>query len=233
MDALARMAVEIHSRLNPSCELLGLGDNEYGRHDICAVAETVKKCTAITYGVENEYTFELKLRERFGCDVFALDPTVNHPAELARGVYFLKWGAPSAWLNRKESAYIIVSPVEFAALVAPGEHIQLLKMDCEGCEFEIFRDVLEFDPTWFERVRQVALEVHLSKSLGLDSIKALYGFGHLLQLLEKSGHELQHVRITNCDISDESSGVMPQLLDMGFARDGEGHCHNYLFARNG
>jgi len=93
-NALKRMAKIIHEPLQPTCEVVQLGADggaNFGRHDICR-REYKTPCIVLTYGLQQEYTFELDIRKKLGCTVFALDPTVNYNAEIADGVYFIKWG---------------------------------------------------------------------------------------------------------------------------------------------
>ena len=49
----------------------------YGMRTLCNRSYSLG-CTTISYGVEADYTFELDLAERTGCEGFALDPTVRH-----------------------------------------------------------------------------------------------------------------------------------------------------------
>ena len=117
LQELRRFGELIHrQRIAPTCKIVAFGRNEYGRHDLCK-RRYYSPCVSISYGVQNEYTFELDVRARLGCRVFALDPTVNHKAELADGVYFLKWagvskakashvGDMSSWFHASPSTLI-------------------------------------------------------------------------------------------------------------------------------
>ena len=157
--ALERMGNKVHdgppdgmraggSYVQPSatCKLVPFGRNDYGMHHICN-RTYAQSCVTLTYGVQHEYTFELDVREKMGCRVFALDPTVNHKAELADGVHFLKWAAPSpggidpcaiTGGDNSQRGWFFMPPPLLAKLVAPaGKSIPLLKMDCEGCEYQV------------------------------------------------------------------------------------------------
>lgn len=260
MRALERMGKLIHQgngdggraggswvHPHPSCKLILFGKTQYGQHHVCNRTYT-QPCTTLTYGVNNEYSFELEVREKMGCRVFALDPTVNHKAELAPGVHFLKWAAPSpkgathVATYAETQGWFVMPPPQLARLVARGQRIPILKMDCEGCEYKIFDDVMRHDPRFFLRVDQVALEVHLSKTIGLATRENALSYGKLLALLHRSGHRLQHSFVLHCSRPDkppETSGVRQELWDTGYYKGpaasnrnfGDGHCHNYLFAR--
>mmetsp|Transcript_13577 Transcript_13577/g.59276 ORF Transcript_13577/g.59276 Transcript_13577/m.59276 type:complete len:311 (-) Transcript_13577:399-1331(-) len=240
--ALQNMAAIIHHPLKPSCEVIPFGmdgGDNYGRHDICK-REYSAPCIVLTYGVQQEYSFELGVRKKFGCVVFALDPTVNYQAQLDEGVYFLKWGAPSQataeWLGPQDN-WVNVAPVTLASLVAPNQHIPILKMDCEGCEYKLYEPIMKHDPKFFERVDQLAIEVHLSKALGMASRQDALEWGRTLVLLERAGHQLQDVSIGSCAAVDEKTGTADLMAEVGYANKenldpgNRGHCHNYLFAR--
>ena len=49
----------------------------YGMHVVCNRSYSAE-CIALTYGVEQDYTFELDFASQTGCEVYALDPSVNH-----------------------------------------------------------------------------------------------------------------------------------------------------------
>jgi hypothetical protein len=62
---------------------------------------------ALSYGINNDYSFELDLRNKTGCRVLAMDPTINHPSELAPGVLFLKVGAPTLPVTSKDQSDVL------------------------------------------------------------------------------------------------------------------------------
>mmetsp|Transcript_7637 Transcript_7637/g.34636 ORF Transcript_7637/g.34636 Transcript_7637/m.34636 type:complete len:297 (-) Transcript_7637:180-1070(-) len=234
-QALIQFANLVHNQVTPTCSVVPYGvkgRQSYGRHDLCR-RQYAAPCIAISFGIEQDYTFELDIRNRHGCTVFALDPTVNHRASLADGVYFLNWGAPSntsaAWLG-SQSGWVFVSPVNLAKLVAPEEIISILKMDCEGCEYKLYEYVARHDPWFFHRVDQFAVEVHLSRTLGMASDDDALAWGKLLVLLERAGHRLQNSVIDHCSPADEASGTLQIVRDIGYST-GFDLCHNYLFAK--
>lgn len=56
-------------------------------------------------------------------------------------------------------------------------YVDVLKMDCEGCEYALPRDVLMEDPTFFHRVGQISLEIHTS-AVWVNSTETLYWDWH-------------------------------------------------------
>lgn len=191
------------------CKLKNIGTG-FGMHKICE--NLLKKtytfdCAVLSYGIANDYSFDTEIQERTGkvvcfftfkleltewfkgCNVFALDPTVSHNSALAPHVYFLEFAAPTESLI--ETNWVYAPITKMANLVAPKQIIPVLKMDCEGCEYSIVKDVLENDNKFFYRVTQFALELHLSK-IWMKTDNDFLNFGKLLKLLEISGLQLAH-----------------------------------------
>jgi hypothetical protein len=177
---------------------------------------------------------------------------VNHRAELAPRVFFLKMGAPvlrrqlqefyMRRLNQSSLDLVTASPPEVAALVAPGEPIPILKMNCEGCEYAIYRSVSRHNPLFFDSVDQFIIAVHISR-FWLHGKEELNEYGLLLALLFRAGFVLQRVQIGKCGKSRENDGVIPELLGSGYY-DGRPppcdnirqtacshHCEMFLFSR--
>ena len=240
LDALKLMG-SIKANLKKTCETNSYG-KKWGEHVLCKVKAIKKPCYALTYGISTDYQFEIDLQTKLGCTVFGLDPTINHKAELHPNVYFIKFGAPANIQTKEESKLLaenernnelwtIASPVQLAKLVAPKSRISVLKMDCEGCEYSIYKDIMKHDPYFFEKVDQFAIEVHLSKQW-MRSDYELIQYGKLLHMLFTFGFKLQHVMTTHCAPVHEGTGLLKSLTDTGYYSN-TGHCENFLFAREG
>merc|ERR1711879_753012 len=102
---------------------------------------------------------------RLGCNGFGFDPTVQHPFHLTNNVTFLPLGAPV--LNDR-NPWQSDSPVFVANAMGLGR-LGVLKMDCEGCEYAIYKSILDCqqgpdcDRHFFAKVDQVVLELHTYK----------------------------------------------------------------------
>lgn len=103
-------------------------------------------------------------------------------------------------------------------------------MDCEGCECSLARDILAEDPTFFHRVGQFAMEAHYSKRW-ITGNEELHALSALLELVAEAGMSLVSAQIAHCESRDEATGLLPELLARPGLKLGDGHCHNYLFAR--
>jgi FkbM family methyltransferase len=53
--------------------------------------------------------------------------------------------------------HILVKSTDFSDIIEPLEAVELLKIDCEGAEFEI---LLRSSPKLFDKIRQIAVEYH-------------------------------------------------------------------------
>eukprot|EP00930_Biecheleria_cincta_P099131 TRINITY_DN90778_c0_g1_i1.p1 TRINITY_DN90778_c0_g1~~TRINITY_DN90778_c0_g1_i1.p1 ORF type:complete len:351 (+),score=62.99 TRINITY_DN90778_c0_g1_i1:67-1053(+) len=216
----------------------------WGEHTLCARNYT-SPCTALSYGISTDYSFDLDVQKRMGCRVFSLDPTINHRAELAPNVYFMKWGAPmlpdtEASVSNSTDNWTSISPARLASMMAPGESIPILKMDCEGCEYALYQGVMASDPDFFKRVDQFAVEVHLSKFF-MKGRREMIEYGRLLSLLFATGFELQDQSLMHCAEEKEATGLLPEFHESGYFDTindvvrlltlRRGHCENFLFAK--
>lgn len=183
------------------------------------------QCRFLSFGVSYDWSFDTQMHNEYGCEGFALDPTVDLPVKLTPGVIFLKAGANTRLSI--SSKWSMFSPVELQKFVQ--QPLYILKMDCEGCEYVIARDVLQYDPNFFHNVYQFNVEVHTPRSFLNDSIDAR-GLGKLYHLLLKAGLQLVHNDGGRCGPIDQVKGCLDALIDSGFPC--EPGCQSFLFGRN-
>lgn len=244
-DVLRKIGKELHSIkplkvcnkivfYGPQKKRGSRGERSYGTHALCD--RSYKSCGLLSYGVQTEYSFEKLVRQKKGCRVLALDPTVNYRAELYPGLKFLNFAAPMPTQSNSSNDWFTVSPTTIAKLFDKNESL-ILKMDCEGCEFALYNDIAQKEPNFFNRVDQFAFEVHLPKTrlklggVGLRRKQDLIALARLFKTLESAGLNLAHAMITKCWFIDERFGVMQELIDLGYYRKGEGMCQNLLFSK--
>jgi FkbM family methyltransferase len=121
-------------------------------------------------GVGEDITFDLSLIERFGCHVFAFDPTPRAKIHVKKSVanieryHFFDYGvwdndemvrffAPSDSLHVSHSALNLQKTDNFfdapckrlSSIMRENghDHIDLLKLDIEGAEYAVLRSILE------------------------------------------------------------------------------------------
>lgn len=226
--------------LKPSdCSLMTMG-TDWGSHELCDRKEDARPCYFVSVGISTDYSFDTDMADRWQCRGFAADPTIVHNSSLHPLVTFHNLGATLLESNDEQTQMEVpwwtVSMPTVVRHVLRVPHLQVLKMDCEGCEYALPRDVLREDPAFFQGIDQLAIEVHVSRQW-LDNDKTLYYLGVLLELLDQAGLRLQVAQLTECGKPHEQRGCHEQLvqrgLPCGWNNDTqEGYsCHNYLFAR--
>jgi len=223
--ALGRAAIHIKEGGSLQCNFENYG-SEWGAHELCHVKPTTN-CRFISYGISVDYSFDTDLATKAKCKGLALDPTVNHKAKLHENVWFMSVGATSM---EQLPADWFVSSVPTMMKWAKWDYIDVLKMDCEGCEYALARDILEEDPKFFDRIGQFAVELHVSRRW-VNSLDRIINLGKLFLLMEEAGIEVISARIGGCHPDDEAPGCHPKLVELGYPCGTNQMCQNLLFAR--
>lgn len=226
LQALRRMASKLNSDVTPQCNTKMYG-SAWGQHTLCDV-RPAQPCVFYSFGISRDYSFDADVANQWGCQGFAADPTVIHPAKIHANVTFHSIGAKM----RGPSPFPLVTSMPSLRKWLGHNRIAILKMDCEGCEYSLAEDVAVEDPHFFDHVDQFAIEVHVSKNW-LHSEDALRSLGMLYRYLEDAGLELQHAEVLGCDPKHEQMGCMAELEEMGYPCGLGKSCHNYLFAKAG
>lgn len=109
----------------------------------------VQNCLVYSFGITDEWGFD-KDMGALGCEVHSFDPTVSLPEHLAPNVTFHKWGLfggsrnDSAAMNFKNDKYGKIDGEMYHLgeiifkLGHQGKNLSVFKIDCEGCEWEVF-----------------------------------------------------------------------------------------------
>lgn len=224
-EALKRLGQKINEGGSNKCDFVMYGEG-WGGHELCAVNPS-SSCRFISFGISFDYSFDTDLAKKALCKGLALDPTVSHPAKLSENVWFMAIGATT--LDPPPENWIVTS-VPSIMKWAKYESIDVLKMDCEGCEYALARDVLEEDPNFFDRVGQFAVEFHMSRKW-CNTLDRVINLGKLYLLLEKAGIELISVKLSPCHPDDEAPGCHSKLVELDYPCKPTKMCQNLLFAR--
>ena len=166
----------------------------YGRGDwrqllwrLCDVSSR-STCLVFSIGVGNDWSFET-LALQHGCEVHSFDPTIalrevheQKAADIARTYprlhfHFLGLGASTQYNGSysrkgKHGAPGLSEVQQLDELVrrfAAGRTVDVLKIDCEGCEYPTFDYLVEKQPAQLCGVQQLLMEVHASASMGLTA----------------------------------------------------------------
>lgn len=147
-----------------------------------------------SFGVADDWTFD-KLMGGFGCEVHSFDPTVELPEEapLAPNVTSHQRGLKGRTTTREiaaeaESHYghqagPLYTLQEIRQLLNHKGELCVLKMDCEGCEWDFFAAFRE-QPTVLPD--QLAIDFHFRKSYGINTAT---DFRIYQQLLAEADYE--------------------------------------------
>ena len=209
---------------NRPCVPVSFGE-QWGSHHLCA--RTYRKpCVFFSFGVADDYNFEKELAQQSGCFGYALDPSVSHPTALVLNVTFMQIAANSL----EENSWHTTTTVPALRRWLKTDYLPVLKMDCEGCEFALARDVASDMPDFWDSVDQFAVEIHVPR-LFMKTKRHLDNYILLLQQLRKAGLKLAHADIKDCSPKDEATGCLPELVELGYPCKSRKMCQNFLFAK--
>ena len=170
----------------------GYGTRDADSWHVCYDGWTpVGGCTGISIGIGGEWGFEDGLSQSIGCHVHAYDPTeelasghMKHANEVSHRFHGrlqfepVGLGGEAAQFNTGSKRYGHFDPSKsqirtLGAIMAgakPTGIVDVLKIDCEGCEWVAFREVERRQPNLLSRVRIIMLEVHSIQRYGLEKV---------------------------------------------------------------
>jgi len=185
-------------------------------------------CRLLSYGLSADTTVEDELVAHHGCHGIGFEPfaaATRGPRHSGctqcagcvgcAGLRFMKRPAPMLNSTRLfgsmggfhsdvtvASALVAVSPALALADFPPLNHserpLDILKMDCEGCEYAIASAVRALGmPDFFRRVRQFAVELHVHSAM-LSSWWHLQELDALFGMLQEAGLTLIHAQFAGC-----------------------------------
>jgi len=194
------VAALLGNEYNATCEAMTNVTSVEGSYTICNVLRRPQSenqrvnCHAVSIGIGNVWSLEDALAQA-GCIVHAYDPTVElrgvhqaHARESER-IHFSFAGVgvsreASTTNNRMkiiQKSHSFYGTLNFSTLVpldeilrrsygANGE-LELLKIDCEGCEWDAFEDLATRAPQALARVNQVIIELHLRNGIRESAVR--------------------------------------------------------------
>jgi hypothetical protein len=154
----------------------------------------VEKCLVYSFGIHTSTEWEEKTAKLFGCEVHAFDPTVDHPN--TEYVTFHKLGlkgdGPTKATNGLE-----YNAIDLSLLLSLGEimrrlghegrKVDVLTLDCEGCEWAVLHQLGCNSDGSSELVGQFVVEVHFQTLLGLATDADVIMAGNAIDCLRREG----------------------------------------------
>lgn len=172
-----------------------------------------EKCLVYSFGIERSTEWEEKMAKIFGCEVHAFDPTVDHKD--TPFVTFHKLGLQGSG-TMKTTNGVEYGAIEPSRLLSLGEimerlghvgrMVDVLMMDCEGCEWGVLHQLACRSDGGSKVVGQLLLEAHFQQVLGLateedvvmaaDAINCLRRDGWGMVTQEKAGCDPRNANVT-------------------------------------
>jgi len=129
----------------------------------------VEECNVLSIGSLNDYGFEEtmhKLNPR--CKIHTFDHTVTPDGRKPPYVNFHKFGLGSQSSGNRRSMKDVIDMAGFK-----GKVIDVLKIDCEGCEFSVYKEFF----TGF--ICQILIELHYMNVQSIDTLlQDMYDHGY-------------------------------------------------------
>ena len=183
--------------------LMGSG----GEHMVCGpppllnTTNNTSSCKFFSFGIRDDPSWDIHLGDSWNCRGFAGDPSIVHPSKIHPTVTFHNVGLKMLRSNveqRKDpkDEWILVSMPQLRKFLN-WTYIDIIKIDCEGCEVAMARDILAEDPTFLDNVGQLSIETHVTRTW-VNSTEELYYYALMFVLLEDAGFKLIWSNVFGC-----------------------------------
>jgi len=162
-------------------------------------------CVVYDIGIANEWAFSDSMASKHGCEVHAFDPSDGfldeHRAHHKPNVHFHFKGlagrnnassnaSSGSWQDKSGHNYgEVIGPVERLDRIMKNlghKKIDVLKIDCEGCEWESLAAVTQAAPRALGCVRMLLIELHFAKRF-LRSSESMSHAAEVAHYIESNG----------------------------------------------
>lgn len=184
--------------------------------DLC-MTPTLDDCNFMSFGVKGTAQFESNLADAMHCKGFAVDPLEIKDTKLNPSVSFQNFGISKMHEpeGEKEKKTLWNTTIPALSKFLHVGFTDVLRLDCNGCEIAMIRDILLEDPSFFHHIGQISVKKQTSKSF-VDTEEDLYYFGLMFPLLEEAGHHLVKSRVYGGKPKYEKGECMPEFGEWGF-----------------
>jgi len=188
----------------PDIELVG--NFHDGVKWVCGLRGMRKGCIVYSFGSNGDDQFESDILKKTSCEVFTFDPTMSSEQEkmLSPSVHKNFLGIGLAEYNGVMEIGGIEREVRNLRTIMKDlkhERIDILKVDIEGAEYDVFEELLS---SGFLDVDQILVEVHafthlqqlnIAGSVVQNPSKLRMQLDRFFEVLEKAGFRLFHKEI--------------------------------------
>ena len=173
-----------------------------------------EKCIILSVGSNDDFSFEVAIHKLAPtCSILTIDHTVVSPLNKPHCVSYLPLGLVS-------QEGIRLQPEKFPAfkqVLGNRTHIDVLKIDCEGCEFAVLDQLL--DKSIF--IRQILIEVHFYSDKPNPHLRVHW----LLDQILKAGYVMFHKELNTL-------GCWGNCAEFGFLKLNLGYERSVSASRN-
>jgi Methyltransferase domain len=141
-------------------------------------------CLVYSIGSSGDFIFEVELfRLAPKCEIHTFDPGdySSFINEQSFNISYHEWGIQSSRQMLTDPKFKSL-PETLRILGHVNRRIDILKIDCEGCEWEVYRDILQID------ARQIVVEVHYVNEKTESFFTALHENGYVIFHKEPNLH---------------------------------------------
>ena len=185
-----------------------------GEHMVCGPPPTSDRgCKFVSFGIRDDPSFDIHLAEEWNCRGFAGDPSITHPSKLHPAVSFHNIGLKMLRTNfeqrRDPKDEWILATLPSLRQTIGWDYLDIVKIDCEGCEIALARDILKEDRNFLNHVGQISIETHATRTW-VNTTEELYYFALQFALLEDAGFHLIWSSVFGCG-RFEHDGCRPEI----------------------
>ena len=195
---------------------------EFADWPVCGDNLDPSSVSIYSFGIADDYDFEAS-SGLGGFSVFAFDPTRNYPRSLAKNVKFFSCGLRGErneeWSHHHYGdtvgELLTLTQIFQATNLRVTKKI-ILKMDCEGCEWEAL-SFLAGHPNILSRIIQINIEMHFTTALRVNNTAAISHMKIVYKLLLNHGFVPWYIFPQGGSRSDRSH--LWKIIENGFPQN--------------
>lgn len=172
-------------------------------------------CLVYSFGVYDSVEWEKIVESKFGCEVHAFDPVVNitKMQNRAKGVTVHQIGLQGVGTDMSETNGIQYDKIDHKRLLPldqimkrlghENRTLDILKLDCEGCEWGVLRQLAcNADDGDQAIATQMLIEFHFQKNLGIYSDHDLIIAAEAVNCLRQKRWGITAMEDSGCYVND-------------------------------